>query len=208
VEGNRVKQMGPLGSSILALVVVALGQPLPAEAHLNSTGMGPVYDGLLHFVLSPDDLVPALALALLAGLRGVSHGQRVLLVLPAAWLVGAALGMVAPAATGTGAGTAIWFVLLGVLVAADVGLSLRVTTGLAALLGLDHGFMNGGGMGGPGDAIIAVLAVSGAVFVLVALAAALVVRLRAHWARLAVRVAGSWIAASGLLMLGWAVRAR
>jgi hypothetical protein len=44
------------------------------------------------------------------------------------------------------------------------------------------------------------------VFVLVALTAALVVQLRAHWARIAVRVAGSWIAASGLLMLGWAVR--
>jgi len=47
-----------------------------------------------------------------------------------------------------------------------------------------------------------------AVFVLVALAAAFVVRLRADWARIAVRVAGSWIAASGLLMLGWAVRTR
>ena len=32
---------------------------------------------------------------------------------------------------------------------------------------------------------------------------AFVVQLRAHWARIAVRVAGSWIAASGLLMLGW-----
>jgi len=41
------------------------------------------------------------------------------------------------------------------------------------------------------------------VFVLIVLAAALVVQLRAHWARIAVRVAGSWIAASGLLMLGW-----
>jgi urease accessory protein len=47
-----------------------------------------------------------------------------------------------------------------------------------------------------------------AVFVLIALAAAFAVRLRAHWTRIAVRVAGSWIAASGLLMLGWAVRTR
>jgi len=30
--------------------------------------------------------------------------------------------------------------------------------------------------------------------------------LRALWARVVVRVAGSWIAASGLFMLGWAVR--
>ena len=33
----------------------------PAEAHLNATGMGPLYDGLLHFLLSPEDLMPALA---------------------------------------------------------------------------------------------------------------------------------------------------
>jgi hypothetical protein len=33
-----------------------------------------------------------------------------------------------------------------------------------------------------------------------------VVQLRAHWARIAVRVAGSWIADSGLLMLGWSFR--
>jgi hypothetical protein len=33
-----------------------------------------------------------------------------------------------------------------------------------------------------------------------------VVWLRADWSRIAVRVAGSWIAASGLLLLGWAAR--
>jgi hypothetical protein len=46
-----------------------------------------------------------------------------------------------------------------------------------------------------------------AVFVLVALGTALVVVLRAPWARIAVRVAGSWIAAAGLLLLGWSLRA-
>jgi hypothetical protein len=44
-------------------------------------------------------------------------------------------------------------------------------------------------------------------FVVVALAAALVVALRAPWARIAVRVAGSWIVAIGLLLLGWSFRA-
>ena len=45
---------------------------LPADAHLNSTGMGPFYDGLMHFLMSPEDIVPVLALALLAGLRGAA----------------------------------------------------------------------------------------------------------------------------------------
>jgi hypothetical protein len=42
--------------------------------------------------------------------------------------------------------------------------------------------------------------------VLVTLAAAFVVRLRRPWARIAIRVIGSWIVASGLLMVGWAGR--
>jgi urease accessory protein len=44
-------------------------------------------------------------------------------------------------------------------------------------------------------------------FVTVALAAALVVAIRAPWGRIAVRVAGSWIVAMGLLLLGWSFRA-
>jgi len=44
------------------------------------------------------------------------------------------------------------------------------------------------------------------VFVLISLTSAFVVQLQAPWARIAVRVVGSWIVASGLLMLGWAVR--
>ena len=61
-------------------------------------------------------------------------------------------------------------------------------------------------MGQSGFAVVAVLGLTAGVFVLIVLAAAFVVQLRAHWARLAVRVAGSWIAASGLLTLGWSFR--
>ena len=41
--------------------------PAPAEAHLNATGMGPLYDRMVHFLISPEDVVPVRALALLAG---------------------------------------------------------------------------------------------------------------------------------------------
>jgi len=45
-----------------------------------------------------------------------------------------------------------------------------------------------------------------AVFTMVALGAALVVSLKIPWARIAIRVAGSWIAAIGMLWLGWTFR--
>ena len=187
--------------------IVLMGAP-PADAHLTTTGMGPLYDGLMHFFLSPEDILPVLALALLAGLRGAAFGRRALFTLPIAWLLGGLFGISAAAKNGNAFVAAAWFLLLGGLLAADAKLSLRMTTALAALLGLYHGYLNGTGMGQFETASVALLGLVFGVFSMVALAAAFVVRLRAQWGRIAVRVAGSWIAASGLLMLGWAVRTR
>jgi hydrogenase/urease accessory protein HupE len=153
--------------------------------------------------LSPEDILPVLALALFAGQRGTPHGRRVLFVLPAAWLAGGLLGLAMTTAHGMTL-TFISFLLLGGLLAADAKLSTPAITVLAGVIGLFHGYLNGAGMGRPRirrhllGIVFAVL--------LVALAASFVVPLRQQWARIAVRVAGSWIAASGLLMLGWAVR--
>jgi urease accessory protein len=186
---------------VFAFVIYAL----PAEAHLNSTGMGPFYDGLVHFLMSPEDIVPVLALALLAGLRGAGYGRRALFTLPLAWLLGGLAGLSAMTKPHPFI-SAAWFLLLGGLLAGDAQISLRLTTALAALAGLYHGYLNGIGMGQFDTAAVALLGLVFAVFVLIALAAAFVVNLRVQWARIAVRVSGSWIAASGLLMLGWAVR--
>lgn len=188
--------------SVFLLLVAC---PLRAEAHLNTTGLGPVYDGVLHFLLSPEDLLPVLALALFAGLRGAAHGRRAMFVLPAAWLVGGLLGLSVTTSRG-GTLTAISFLLLGGLVAADAKVSLQMLTAIAALLGFFHGYLNGAAMRQPVVGSIALIGLVSTVFVLVTLAAAFVVRLRWQWTRIAVRVAGSWIAASGLLMLGWAMR--
>jgi len=190
---------------IVAMLAAALSCG-PAEAHLNATGMGPIYDGLMHFLTSLEDLVPALALAMLAGLRGAPYGRRAMFVLPVAWLVGSLVGLSAVLANAGTLAASLWFLLLGGLVVADAKLSLRAMTALCALLGLFHGYLNGTGMGLSAQAIVATLGLAAAVFVLVVLAAALVVQVRAQWGRIAVRVGGSWIAASGLLMLGWFVR--
>jgi len=193
------------GTRAFVGLAVALGCG-PARAHLNSTGMGPIYDGLMHFLMSPEDLVPALALALLAGLRGAAYGRRTLFTLPAAWLLGILCGLAVTTTSTTTLGPGIWFLVLGGLVLTDAKLSLWAMTALAVLLGLVHGYFNGTGMGLSAQSIIAALGLAAAVFVLVVLVAALVATLRAHWARIAVRVGGSWIAASGLLMLGWSIR--
>ena len=192
----------------LAVVFTCLMNPLSASAHLNTTGMGPVYDGLMHFLTSPEDIIPGFALALLAGLRGASHGRRALITLPMAWLLGGLFGLTASSVNGSPILAALWFLLVGSLLAADAKLSLRVMTALSATLGLYHGYLNGTGMGRSFSAAAALLGLVFGVFVLIALASAFVVRLRVEWARVAVRVGGSWVCATGFLMLGWALRSK
>jgi urease accessory protein len=179
--------------------------PSVALAHLNSTGMGPVYDGLLHFLLSPEDIVPVVALAMLAGLRGPEYGRRALFLLPASWFVGCLQGTLLTRATSWPV-AAVSFLLFGGLVAANVRLSLRMVTLLAAVLGLVHGTMNGAGMSWSLSLLGAYAGLVGGIFVVVTLVSAFVVGLRPPWARIAVRVAGSWIVATGLLLLGWAAK--
>jgi urease accessory protein len=102
--------------------------------------------------------------------------------------------------------TFVSFLVMGGLLATDARLSTTAITALATLIGLFHGYLDGSGMGRPEDGVFALLGLVFTVFVLVALAASFVVPLRQQWARIAVRVAGSWIAAIGLLMFGWAER--
>jgi hydrogenase/urease accessory protein HupE len=101
---------------------------------------------------------------------------------------------------------ALSLLILGTLVAADLPLPPMAVTALAVGLGLVHGFLNGVAMQQAGTGVLGLLGLLAALFVLVALVAAGVVSLHQQWARIAVQVAGSWMAAIGLLMLGWALR--
>ena len=60
----------------LIAVFGLLFMPTYASAHLVTTGLGPVYDGIGHLVMTPEDLIPALAIAFFAGLRGAASGIR------------------------------------------------------------------------------------------------------------------------------------
>jgi urease accessory protein len=190
----------------LAGAAVLLLLPAPSHAHLMTTGLGPFYDGVSHFALTPEDFLPALALALLAGQKGSRTGRLALFALPAAWLLGGLAGLVFPTISSATALTTVSFLALGGLVAADPRLPPEWVTGLAVVVGLLHGYLNGAAMSQAKLGGLGLVGIVTTLFVVVALVAALVVALRAPWARIAVRVAGSWIAAIGLLLLGWSFR--
>ena len=188
-------------------VAVTMALAPSAQAHLMNTGFGPFYDGLTHLFVTPEDLLPVIALALLAGLRGPRFGRSVLFVLPVAWLVGSTAGVwIAPQLTLPGL-EIIFTIGLGALLAADRPLPLAFVVSLAILLGLFRGILNGVDLAKtPSSGEMVAVGVTVGLFVLVSLLAGQAASVRVRWARVAVRVAGSWIAAIGLLMLGWATR--
>ena len=195
----------PLSKTVLLFSGFAvLLKPSVVAAHLVTTGMGPVYDGIGHLLLTPEDLIPVVAVALYAGLRGKAFGKRALFVFPVAWLTGGLAGLLVNI-TAVFPLSVISFLILGALIAADFRLPERFFASLVSLVGILHGFFNGIAMqGGPGTS--GLLGIMATLFVLVALLSAFIVSLQAHWTRIAVRVAGSWICAVGLLMLGWQMR--
>jgi len=192
--------------SCRAFFLAMLLVPAIARAHLTDTGLGPIYDGIAHLLLSFDDLLPVVALALLAGLNGARAGRLVLFILPVAWLAGGIAGVFAAAASPPPVATALSLLALGILTAASARLKPALVVGLAVALGLTHGWLNGAAIAAAGREASGLIGIAGTIFVIVALASALVVSLRQPWTRIAVRVTGSWIAAVGLLLLGWGLR--
>jgi hydrogenase/urease accessory protein HupE len=182
--------------------------PATASAHLVGTGLGPFFDGISHLFLSFDDLLPVVAMALLGGMNGTVAARRVLFALPVAWLAGGIGGHLAGVAVLPAGTTSLSLLALGILVALDRGLTPGIVTLLAVATGLLHGWLNGAGIATAGGGAIGLGGIFASVFVVVALFAAPASRIGVPWTRIAVRVAGSWIAAIGLLLLGWALSGR
>jgi urease accessory protein len=200
---------------MLATLLIWASWPGQASAHLVNSGLGSFYDGIAHLFVTPEDILVVVALALLAGLAGKQHGSTVLFLLPLAWLASAVAGLclwpgLQTIPQGGAAGlpllSAALLIALGALVASDRRLPLWFVAGFALTVGLVHGFFNGAALAGANSGSLAIGGIVCAEFVVVALVTGQVVSLRKEWARIMVRVAGSWIGAIGLLMLGWAAR--
>ena len=188
---------------VLLVPLVLLVLPPAAQAHLVTSGLGPFYDGALHLLLSPDELLGLLALALLAGLRGTAAARAALIALPIAWLVGGTIGLAVQATPDLAWVSVASFMLVGMLVVVDARLAPVVVAALAGVYGGLHGLLSGSTLATLDAGVPSLLGIVLAALLLVLLASAALVPLQAFWTRIAIRVAGSWVVAVGLLMLGW-----
>lgn len=185
---------GLIGCSLFLL-------PAPAAAHLVTTGLGPVYDGIGHLLLTPEDLAPVIALSLYCGLCGAGISKFAIFIFPLAWLLGGLCGTMLVFEPSFPLST-ISFLLIGILVAADISLPLLIVAPLTVIIGITHGVFNGIVLKS-GSGVLGLVGIMSALFVFVTIFSAAVVSIRQSWARIVVRVIGSWVAASGLLMIGW-----
>lgn len=210
------------------LRTIALGfglLPDGVHAHAMLGDINDFYGGLLHPLITPEHLLAIIAVGLLAGQQGSSRDQSV------AWLMTFALALASGALLAWRIGLMVdvdvtigWMaaqpiitlvnfaslVVIGLLVAAARRLPSLLLYMLATVFGLTHGAANGVEIT---DAMaiylfIPGLAVGTALAGLYSMVLADFVQHRASsWPSIALRVAGSWIAAIGLLIFGLTWRA-
>ncbi|MEL7450016.1 MAG: HupE/UreJ family protein [Pseudomonadota bacterium] len=178
--------------------------PVPAFAHLVSTRFGELYTGVLHPLTTLAHLVPWLAVGLLAGLQSPRTGRWSIVAFPIAVIAGvAAAGTVSLPFIELVNGLS--FIVLGALVAAAVPLPPWLFLSLVTLFGLSHGYANSAPDIRDFQSVLYASGVGLTAYVLVTLTAgsAQALATAQPWGSIAVRAAGSWIAAAGTMYAGF-----
>ena len=189
------KIASPAGLALLILLCL----PAAVAAH-PMKGVGDFYSGMLHPLTALEFLLSWIALAMFAGQQGSKTALFTLAIFPSALVLGASLGAVLPSPAWLPVMNLVLIPILGLAVVLAISFPTPATVILVALVGLLHGLANGAEITAPvspwrfipGLAIIAVL--------VLAYGIGLVRSAKKPWTRIAVRVAGSWITAAGIMV--------
>jgi urease accessory protein len=174
-----------------------------AHAHSAAKGIGDFYAGALHPLTSLEHVLPFLAFGILAGQQG-QKAEPVLAAFSIALLAGAMLSLGMPGTPWISVANLASSVVFGALVALAKPLPPMLFYAIAVGFGLTHGFANGEGMeaGGKPWLFIPGVALAGLVVTAYGLITTdWLLRKKVGWVQIALRVAGSWIAAIGILVL-------
>jgi len=189
-----------LSAPLLVLAAVWL-QPVPALAH-GSLAVGEFYSGMLHPLLHFESLLPILALALWSGQLGDARAWHLPVAFSAAALVGAVAGMLNVESPVGRSFLLLPMLVLGFLVAIRGRLPAWLAIGVVLLFGIGQGQANTYDPDRQIERPLLFLAGFGSGIGLIFFhVVTRVFRYRAFWVQTAVRVLGSWIAATGLLVL-------
>ena len=201
-RGSRIAARA--GVSLCLLMAASV-----AHAHSPIKGIGGFYAGFLHPVTGLEHVLPFAALGILAGQQG-DRVAPALFLFAVMVMLGALGALLIPALPYIGLLNILSGVLLGALVATAWRLPVVVLYVIAILFGLTHGFANGTALNGAFKPYLFIPGLGLAGLVVPAwmmIVTDLILRQKYNWMRIAVRVAGSWITAIGVLVLATSGRA-
>jgi len=202
--GSFARKVWLCGWTVLTSALLAASD---GYAHLVTTELGPFYDGAAHPLVSLEDLLTLVGLAILASHAGRATGRRLLAILVIAWTLGAMAGFaLAPVRWEAPVPTAAVILLLGALGALKMRVAAVFLLAGAGIVGLGHGLMNGSAIQFAGGPWLTVSGLACGLFVSATLLTGMGTWLHDRRAAIILRVSASWVAAIGLLMLGWQIR--
>lgn len=187
----------------IVVLLAALGTPSSAHAHLVNSGLGPFYDGALHLLLSPLDIVRLSALGLFAGAQVPAASRSVVVLAPVAWLLASTAGLASDATGIFDLASAVGLFLLGAAVALNFRPPAVIATAIAAAFGGLLGFASGVELRADNAKGLALVGTTAVVLVLLLLVISFVASAKSFVSGIVCRVLGSWAAATGLLSIGW-----
>ena len=171
----------------------------PAHAH-DVIGVGGFYGGLLHPLLVPAHIMALVALGLLMGQQAPDR-HALLALLTAALVAGIVVIVLAFAADNPDYAVLAVAALAGIAVAAGRPLPVALTGPIVLVAGVAVALDSVPQEISMPATFLALVATAIMAVIVTALAAAIATRLARGWPAIAVRVAGSWIAASAILVL-------
>jgi urease accessory protein len=187
-----------------------IGSAQAADAHIITSRLGDFYAGALHPLTDLQDIILWAALGLLAGSLGAAKGRWLVLVFPLGLSAGLLLRLVFGMASAGPVADAGMIVVVGLLLAAEARIPAALLCAIALGLALMRGAANEVGSETNQVLFAAGLAVAG--YVAITLIMALTLAFRGAdaarsiaWRSIAIRAIGSWIAAIGIMMGGFAL---
>jgi urease accessory protein len=201
-----------LGRLAMAAAML-LAQAQAADAHIIASRLGDFYTGALHPLTDLQDLILWAAMGVLAGSLGAAKGRWLVLVFPLGLLAGLGLARVYGVASVGPATDAGMILVLGALLAAAARIPTALLCAIAFGLAMVRGAANAGDLGPETDRVLFAAGLACAGYAAITLTMALTLAFRrpddgaavAPWRGIAIRAVGGWIAAIGLMMMGFAL---
>lgn len=203
--------MPPRRAVLLPVVAASALCARPAEAHIVSSRLGDFYAGAAHPLTGLQDVVLWTALGVLAGTQPAARARWLVAVFPAGLVAGFLLGLAGGVTGGVAAVDAGCMVALGGLIAMAVRLPTPALAAIAFAVGLVRGAANAGEVGPDTNAALFAAGFAAAGYAAITLLPAAVLTFRrsgAGWRGVALRAGGSWIAAIGIMAVGYTLAGR